>query len=98
MKYNPQYDNGHYRVGCIGCPLAATQVNDLEKYKKYKENYIRAFQRMVDKRKEVGKHLDSKYSKLWKDGESVYAWWIQDEQIQGQMCFDLDGNMKEYKP
>ena len=44
------YDEGHKRLGCIGCPLAGTRemLRDFERYPKYKENYIRAFQRMID--------------------------------------------------
>ena len=54
-------------------------------YPKYKQNYINAFQRMVDARKADGKGLDSKYGKAWKDGESVYKWWTGDTSIEGQM-------------
>ena len=85
MKYNPLYDKGFYRVGCIGCPLAGNQVTELEMYPKYKNLYILAFQKMVDKRKEKGKVQTSKYSQIWKDGESVYKWWIQDYSDENQM-------------
>ena len=45
------YDEGRTRLGCIGCPLAGTKqmLRDFEKYPKYKEAYIRAFQRMIDR-------------------------------------------------
>ena len=85
IKYNPLYDKGFYRVGCIGCPLAGNQVTELEMYPKYKNLYILAFQKMVDKRKEKGKVQTSKYSQIWKDGESVYKWWIQDYSDENQM-------------
>lgn len=81
MKYNPLYDQGFYRVGCIGCPLSSNQVKELEKYPKYKQNYINAFQRMVNKRKACGKPDKEN----WKDGESVYKWWVGDDSIPGQM-------------
>lgn len=44
------YDEGYTRLGCIGCPLAGTKqmLRDFERYPKYKEAYIRAFQRMID--------------------------------------------------
>lgn len=44
------YDEGYTRLGCIGCPLAGTKemLRDFERYPKYKELYIRAFQRMID--------------------------------------------------
>ena len=45
------YDEGYTRLGCIGCPLAGTRemLRDFGRYPKYKENYIRAFQRMIDR-------------------------------------------------
>lgn len=45
------YEEGYKRLGCIGCPLAGTRemLRDFERYPKYKDNYIRAFQRMIDR-------------------------------------------------
>lgn len=81
MKYNPLYDMGYSRVGCIGCPLSSEQVKELEMYPKYKQNYINAFERMLNKRKAKGKNDKSN----WKNGEAVYKWWIGDDTIDGQM-------------
>ena len=51
-------------------------------YTKYKQNYIRAFDRMLEERKKKGK--ESK----WKTGEEVYRWWIGEvtktKEIEGQ--------------
>ena len=93
MSYNPLYDKGFTRVGCIGCPLASNQKKELDMYPKYKQMYKLAFQKMIDKRKKEGKKTDS-----WQDGESVYKWWIEDKQIDGQLVFDEQGNITEYKP
>lgn len=91
MPHNPLYDKGFHRVGCIGCPLASDQVKELEMYPKFKANYIRAFQRMVEARKRDGKVQTSKYGNIWKDGESVYRWWVNDTSIEGQMSiFDFE--------
>lgn len=79
--YNPLYDKGFTRVGCIGCPMAGNQVQELEMYPKYKQNYINAFDRLLKKRKEQGKD-DSGGN--WKDADSMYRWWIQDDGIEGQ--------------
>lgn len=90
LKYNPLYDKGFSRVGCIGCPLAGNQVKELEMYPKYKQNYINAFQRMMDKRHAKGKTNTSKYGEIWRDGLSVYKWWVGDDSIEGQMdIFDF---------
>ena len=44
------YDEGFERLGCIGCPLSGSRnmIRDFERWPKYKELYIRAFQRMID--------------------------------------------------
>lgn len=91
LKYNPLYDKGFKRVGCIGCPLAGkTQIRELEMYPKYKENYIKAFDRMLERRRASGK--DDITGKVglhkWVNGEAVYRWWIMDDTIPGQMTID----------
>lgn len=87
MKYNPLYDKGFTRVGCIGCPLAYNQAKELEMYPKYKQNYINAFQRMLEKRRAKGKDDITVKGGLHKltDGEVVYRWWTNDDSIEGQM-------------
>ena len=44
------YDEGFKRLGCIGCPLSGSKnmIRDFERWPKYKELYIRAFQKMID--------------------------------------------------
>lgn len=48
-------------------------------FPKYKQAYIRAFDRMIEERKQRGK--DTK----WSCGEEVYLWWMQDNNVVGQM-------------
>ena len=82
LPYCELYDKGFKRLGCIGCPLSSNQKKELEMYTKYKQNYIRAFDRMLEERKKKGK--ESK----WKTGEEVYRWWIGEvtktKEIEGQ--------------
>lgn len=89
MNYNPLYDMGYKRVGCVGCPMSTKQVQELNKYPKYKMNYIKAFDRMLKNNK--GKRTQARN---WKTAEDVYRWWVEDDQIPGQLT--LDGT--EYKP
>ena len=44
------YDEGFKRLGCIGCPLSGSKnmIRDFERWPRYKELYIRAFQKMID--------------------------------------------------
>ena len=80
------YDKGFTRVGCIGCPLAGDQVKELEMYPKYKQNFIKAFDRMLAVRKAAGKDDVTGKEGLhkWDSGEAVYKWWINDTSIEGQ--------------
>lgn len=75
------YKCGYNRVGCIGCPIASKKRREKEMYDfpKYKQAYIRAFDRMIEERKRRGK--DAK----WSCGEEVYLWWMQDNNVVGQM-------------
>lgn len=43
------YDEGFTRLGCIGCPLQGRDgmLRDFERWPKYKELYIKAFDRMI---------------------------------------------------
>lgn len=79
---NPLYQNGFCRVGCIGCPLGGftSMKREFALYPKYKENYIRAFDRMIERRKERG------LPTVWKSGEACFTWWIGDD--PNQLTFD----------
>ena len=87
VPYCCLYDQGFCRIGCIGCPLASirSREREFERYPKYRDAYIRAFDRMVKARTASGKSKGN-----WKDGESVFRWWMYgnektDKQVAGQM-------------
>ena len=71
-KSNPLYECGFARIGCIGCPMAdKNRYTEFARYPKFQENYIKAFQRMLDN-----------YNYLtgsWKDGEEVFRWWMGED-------------------
>lgn len=87
-KYNPLYDRGYKRVGCIGCPLAnyKEMMKEFAEYPKIKNAYIRAFQRMIDK------YDDDKKRKMkdWKTGRDVFDWWSEKwkNEVKGQMSLE----------
>ena len=70
------YDEGYKRIGCIGCPMAGTegQKREFARYPKFRALYVRAFDRMVEKRKADGLPTE------WKDGENVMRWWLQEKE------------------
>lgn len=64
---NPLYKCGFERVGCIGCPMAGKKrYFEFDRYPKYKQMYIHAFQRMIVQNP----------NRYWKTGEEVFAWWM----------------------
>lgn len=71
LPYCNLYDEGWDRLGCIGCPLnSKSQKRELELYPKYRDNYVRAFNKMLETRKRKGKETQ------WKNGEEVLKWWV----------------------
>ena len=88
LKINPLYERGYKRVGCVGCPMATYRQKQkgFADYPTYKQAYINAFQKMLDKRASEGKDLTEK----WSDGKAVFDWWIEEykHQVKGQMSLD----------
>lgn len=86
LKVNPLYERGFFRVGCIGCPMAGRQRwREFRLYPAYKQAYMRAFARMLKVIQRRGG------STTWKDAQDVFDWWMEDRQIEGQICLeDLD--------
>lgn len=72
LPYCSLYDEGFHRLGCIGCPMASKKekLRSFERWPKYREQYIRTFDRMITARKEAGLPTE------WKTGEEVMQWWI----------------------
>ena len=62
------YDEGFKRLGCIGCPLSGTKnmQRDFERWPRYKELYIRAFQKTCDNNPNVAKLLSEDYREEWR--------------------------------
>lgn len=83
LKYNPLYDEGFRRVGCIGCPMGGTcnQLKEFARWPKYKQMYIDAFARMLEALKVKG--IQNKH--MWSSAEGVFHWWVQDGFDENQM-------------
>lgn len=82
IEINPLYGEGWNRVGCVLCPLAKRSEKTMmcERYPKYKQAYITAFDRMI--------HDDAyrqREGATWKTGEDVFDWWLEADGTPGQM-------------
>ena len=99
VEVNPLYYEGFERVGCIGCPLASKKARYLmfARYPKYKANYILAFDKMLARRRELGKYKLDKFGAtlFGSTGEEVFHWWMEDGVLPGQIEMDLDGQETE---
>lgn len=73
VPYCELYDKGFKRLGCIGCPMNTTNVKELKAYPKYRQAYIKAFEKMLILRRERG--LETQ----WDTGEEVMEWWLKDQ-------------------
>ena len=69
------YDEGFTRIGCIGCPMGRTRKmnREFERWPKYKDLYLRAFERMIAARKADGLPCE------WETPEDVMRWWLQED-------------------
>lgn len=67
-------------MGCVGCPMAGgkTQAKEFARYPKIKAAYIRAFDRMLQVRKQ--RELPTQ----WQSGVDVLHWWLEDGVLPGQ--------------
>lgn len=73
------YDEGFKRLGCIGCPLSGkkNQKKGFERYPKYKQLYLKAFNRMLKWCIEHNEILRNQENGEWETAEDVMCWWIE---------------------
>lgn len=89
-KSNPLYQCGDKRIGCIGCPMQGDKgmKADFIRYPKYRDNYLRAFRRMLKAREAAG--LDNTVG--WNTPEAVMMCWVGDNPLQ--MSFETPEYLK----
>lgn len=98
IKPNPLYEvkainntwvcTGCKRVGCIGCQQQGGEgmKADFIRYPKYRDNYLRAFKRMLEARKEAGLPIDER----WQNPYFVMMWWCGDNPLQYSLFSEPD--------
>jgi phosphoadenosine phosphosulfate reductase len=88
IEYCKLYDEGWHRLGCIGCPMATPTNREMHfaKYPKFKDMYLRAFQRWLNK------HPTYKEKYGWNNVDDVMKWWIWGTKKQKQTEGQIDMN------
>lgn len=81
IPYCGLYDEGFTRIGCIACPLATVKerTTELSRWPKYGGAYMRAFAKMLDRRKALGKE-----TRKWEAPIDVYNWWMNFDVLPNQ--------------
>ena len=94
IPYCSLYDEGFHRLGCVGCPMAGTKgrERDFRRWPKFKDAYMRAFEKMLQKRIERFERNPS--HPVWRQGGSdcnyataqdVWNWWMEYDVLAGQI-------------
>ena len=87
IPYCCLYDEGFKRLGCIGCPMGSKKQREyeFERYPKYKNLYMIAFQKMIDNHGGVLREyndtkqiMDGYIAERWRGRtpSEIIEWWI----------------------
>lgn len=72
-SYCNLYDNGKVRIGCIGCPIIGTHVEeDYKRYPKIRKRYVDTYDLMLERMNSIAPDKP----RTWKTGEDVMQWQI----------------------
>lgn len=98
IPVNPLYGCGFSRVGCVGCPMAATAARQAEfaRYPTYQAAYIRAFDRMLEERRRRDK-IDGSWRAGF-TGRDIFHWWMEDGVLAGQIELWGDESGEQEEP
>lgn len=77
IPYNPLYDMGYKRVGCVGCPMNTRIKQELEANPKYAQAYKHAFDKFLETHPQIGVKGPCTNTDEW------YEWWTT-----GQAAYD----------
>lgn len=84
LDYNPLYDEGFCRVGCVGCPIGGRKhmLAEFRRWPAYENMYKHAFARMLQARIAAGKLTQ------WETADEVFNWFVEDKNVDGQLILN----------
>lgn len=95
IETNPLYDMGFRRVGCIGCPMAGKgRYAEFRAFPAYERAYKRAFGWMLAARRAADKPCNGP----WATVEGLWRWWMEDDNLDGQLDFWGAQESEEERP
>ena len=77
IPYNPLYDMGYKRVGCVGCPMNTRIKQELDENPKYKQAYKHAFDKYLKSHPELKEKWSMQTTDDW------YDWWVTGKSASG---------------
>lgn len=84
LEYNPLYDMGYTRVGCVGCPMSTNMKAELESNSKFYSAYYKACEQ----------YLEMRPAHYFKTAKEMMDWWLsrkpRKDENQIEMEFDVD--------
>lgn len=98
IPYCELYNEGFHRLGCVGCPMAGTngRERDFRRWPKYKDAYMRAFEKMLERRKEINKPFRAGGQILGEaTARDVFNWWMEYDVLPGQIDWFEDYEEEE---
>ena len=76
LPYPSLYNEGFYRIGCIGCPMGRRQrYQQFLRWPQFKKAYYNTFQKIINDRKAKGKEDIKGY---YKDVDTLWSWWMEE--------------------
>lgn len=81
LPRNPLYGLGFARTGCIMCPCGywKARIREALRWPKTYQAYLRCFDRMLERRRELGKET------TWETSLDVMTWWIEGHTIDEEV-------------
>ena len=84
LAYNPLYNMGYKRVGCVGCPMSTKAKQELGANPKFYNAYYKACE----------KYLETRHNHYFKTAKEMMDWWLgrkpRKDENQIEMEFDAE--------